>query len=145
MSTAVKVLCPLRSLWLNDCAMLTEHDIKAMCLAGESALLDYKSEQYKLDAEGNKSKFVKDILAFANTYRPNGESGYILIGIRETERHRGEVVGIDNILDGNIYQQLIDGKANKSIPLNVATVDVEGRRTMKNITDFTETEMPLNT
>lgn len=108
--------------------MLTEHDIKAMCLAGESALLDYKSEQYKLDAEGNKSKFVKDMLAFANTYRPNGESGYILIGIRETERHRGEVIGIDNILDGNIYQQLVDGKANKSIPLNVATVDVEGRQ-----------------
>ena len=78
-----------------------------MCLVGESALIDYKSEQYKLDDEVDKSKFVKDILAFANTYRPNGESGYILIGIRETERHRGEVDGIANILDGNIYQQLI--------------------------------------
>lgn len=78
--------------------MLTEHDIKAMCLAGESALLDYKSEQYKLDAEGNKSKFVKDMLAFANTYRHNGESGYILIGIRETERHRVKLSALTTYL-----------------------------------------------
>ena len=116
MSTVVKVLCPLRSLWLNDCAMLTEHDIKAMCLAGESALLDYKSEQYKLDAEGNKSKFLKDMLTFANTYRPNGESGYILIGIRETERHRGEVVGIDNMLDGQLNTLEPDGGGAYKIP-----------------------------
>lgn len=91
-------------------------------------MLDYKSEQYTLNDDRSKSKFVKDILAFANTMRPNGEPAYILIGVKETERHTGTIQGVDTVLDGNVYQQLIDSKANKHIPLDVGTVGVDGKQ-----------------
>jgi len=99
----------------------------ALCLDGESSLLDYKSEQYSFDDDKSKSKFVKDVLAFANTYHRDDVAGRILIGVDETDRHTGEIVGVDNVLDGNIFQQLIDGKANKHIPLEVNVVEIDGK------------------
>ena len=60
----------------------------------ESDDLDFKSHQYNLTTNHNRSKFIKDILAMANT--PRSDSAYILIGVREQS---GRVIGIPGITD----------------------------------------------
>lgn len=107
--------------------MLSAYDIKELCLRGESDRLDYKRDQYALatnDAVG-QSKFIKDILAFANVRRSGNDPSYILIGVDETDRHLGRVCGA-TALDPNIFQQLVDAKASHRIPLLVYSVDVDG-------------------
>ena len=44
----------------------------------ESDDLDYKSGQYNFDNNHGKSKFIKDIVAMANT--PRSGPAYILVG-----------------------------------------------------------------
>lgn len=109
--------------------MLSGNDIKTLCFAGESSCLDYKSEQYHLsgkgeDAEKEKSKFLKDVLAFANSYRT--ESAYILLGIEENDDCTGRIKGVDLVLDNNVYQQLVTSKTNKPITFSSYCVTVDG-------------------
>lgn len=54
----------------------------------ESDDLDFKSGQYHLENEYGKSKFIKDIVAMANT--PRSGPAYILIGVQEDA---GQVTG----------------------------------------------------
>ena len=111
--------------------MLTESDIKRLCREGESSRLDYKRDQYCLvGAKANdheKSKCLKDILAFANAYRRKGESAYILIGVEEDLRHLGVVYGVDEVLDPNVFQQLVDSKTQQKIPFSVYALGVDGK------------------
>lgn len=111
--------------------MLTESDIKCLCREGESSRLDYKRDQYVLVGtkanDYEKSKCLKDILAFANTYRREGESAYILIGVEEDSRHLGVVHGVDEILDPNVFQQLVDSKTQQKIPFSVYSLEVDGK------------------
>lgn len=111
--------------------MLTESDIKCLCREGESCRLDYKRDQYCLVGtkanDYEKSKCLKDILAFANTYRREGESAYILIGVEEDSRHLGVVYGINEVLDPNVFQQLVDSKTQQKIPFSVYSLEVDGK------------------
>ena len=47
----------------------------------ESDDLDFKSGQYNFTNERGKSKFIKDIVAMANT--PRNGPAYILVGVQE--------------------------------------------------------------
>ena len=54
--------------------------------------LDFKSEEYNLSNNHGRSKFIKDIVAMANT--PRSDSAYILLGVLEQS---GRVVGTPGV------------------------------------------------
>ena len=66
---------------------------------GEGTALDFKSAQYPfVNADvGEKAELIKDILAFANSWRRT--TAYILIGVEEAKGGRSKVVGVGNHLD----------------------------------------------
>ena len=76
----------------------------------ESDDLDFKSQQYNLKNGYNRSKFIKDILAMANT--PKSGSAYIVLGVREQS---GKVTGIPGVTDHPDESELggiVSGKVN---------------------------------
>ena len=91
--------------------MLTELQIQSFLERPESSLLDFKEEMYnfKNDYEFKETaKFVKDVISFSNTIRV--ETGYILIGIRETKEFPHEIIGLKNSIDDSILQEKIKDK-----------------------------------
>ena len=108
--------------------MLTANDIKELCSKGELSLVDYKLKQYDLEGdEREKSKFVKDILAFANTHSTRNDRGYILIGVEEDASvHLGIIKGVDRVWDSNVFRQLADSKINRKVPFEVYPIKVDG-------------------
>jgi len=73
----------------------------------ESASLDFKRDQYPFDgaADDLKSELLKDILAFANSWRR--VDGYILIGVEDVKGGKSTVVGITDDLDDARLQQFV--------------------------------------
>lgn len=62
---------------------MDEHEMERLLYSGESDELDFKRDQYRLTNNDQKGEFIKDILAFANSWRTT--DGFILIGIDETK------------------------------------------------------------
>ncbi len=71
--------------------MSSESEVRLLIEAGESRLVEFKSQWYGVTAEG-KAKFAKDVLALANSASP-GEQAFLLIGIEDPERG-GAVLGV---------------------------------------------------
>ena len=65
----------------------------------EGPTLDFKREQYRFNGatDQDKSKLLKDILAFTNSQRYR--TAYILVGVEEGKGGRSEVVGVQDHLD----------------------------------------------
>ena len=102
--------------------MICLDEIKQLCLAGESNILDYKEDQYLFEnnpPEGAKGELLKDILAFANSNRQ--QTAYILIGVEELPDKTGRIVGIpkDRFLDDAHVQQFVNSKINRSLSFRV--------------------------
>ena len=75
----------------------------------ESDDLDFKSQQYKLTDNHSRSKFIKDVVAMANTPR-SSSSAYILLGVREQS---GKVIGIPGVAnhpDESELGRIVSGK-----------------------------------
>ncbi|MCP5246649.1 MAG: ATP-binding protein [Burkholderiales bacterium] len=81
----------------------------------ECSYLDFKSEQYVFinGNEHQKSELLKDILAFANTWRQ--VHAFILIGVKEIKGGRSIPIGIDTDLDDASLQQFVNSKTNRAI------------------------------
>ena len=80
-------------------------DLEQLLYEEESLTLDFKSEQYPFSEadDHEKSKLLKDILAFANSWRRT--EAVILIGVKEIKGQRSEVIGIETDLeDANLQQ-----------------------------------------
>ena len=61
--------------------MSNQHEIIESLLGRiEGNFIDFKVKQYTLDTERQKSAFIKDVIAMANT--PRDESAYIVLGGR---------------------------------------------------------------
>ena len=73
--------------------------LEGLLREGEGPALDFKSAQYPfVNADvGEKAELIKDILAFANSWRRT--TAYILIGVEEAKGGRSKVVGVGNHLD----------------------------------------------
>lgn len=76
----------------------------------EGTTLDFKRDQYSFAEadEQAKSELLKDILAFANTFRH--ADSYILIGVEEIRGGKSQVVGVSSQLDDAHLQQFVNGK-----------------------------------
>ena len=69
----------------------------------ESQSLDFKQAQYRFEraSELDKSELLKDMLAFANSWRRT--PAYVLIGVREVKGGPSQVIGItDHIEDASV-------------------------------------------
>lgn len=70
--------------------------------------LDFKSRPYKLDSNNEKSRFIKDVLAMANT--PRAGSAYILIGVIEKSGKATEYPGVNAHPDEAELGRIVAGK-----------------------------------
>jgi hypothetical protein len=106
--------------------MITIDLIERLRYEGESDSLDFKSAQYAFigATEEEKSELLKDILAFANSWRRT--DAYILIGFREVKGGQAEVVGIAQNLDDAHLQQFINGKLQRPLRFAYTALKVEG-------------------
>ena len=93
---------------------------------GEGTALDFKSAQYPFDNAnvGEKAELIKDILAFANSWRRT--TAYILIGVEEVKGGRSEVVGIENHLDEASLHQFVNEKTQRPVDFSYQIVPTEG-------------------
>ncbi len=92
----------------------------------ESAVLDFKRDQYEFDRvdKETKSELLKDILAFANTSR--NSNAHILIGVEEIRGQRCTVVGVRSHLDDAKLQQFVNQKTNRSVNFQYRQIPFQG-------------------
>lgn len=92
----------------------------------ESELLEHKRQWYDLNTANGKAEFVKDILAMANTARPDAD-GYIIIGVAD-KGDGGGVVGVESPPEEERLQQIL---ASHTIPMPAiehTVADSDGRK-----------------
>lgn len=97
-------------------------------LYGEEGIdLDFKRDQYKFTktSDEEKGELLKDILAFANSWRRT--DAFILIGIKEVKGERSKVVGISEKLDDAQIQQFVNSKIQKPITFSYRNLDFESK------------------
>jgi hypothetical protein len=93
---------------------MDEQEIERLLYSGESEVLDFKRDQYPLTDKNKKSELIKDIVAFANSWRTT--DAYILIGVDEIKvAGRSTVVGITTHLQDSDIQQLVNSKTNRKV------------------------------
>lgn len=108
--------------------MRIDNSLIDMLLYGEESVdLDFKRDQYKFlnASEEEKGELLKDILAFANSWRRS--DAFILIGIKEVKGGRGEVYGIKEKLDDAQIQQFVNSKTNIPLTFSYRNVEFESK------------------
>ena len=100
--------------------------LEGLLYEGEGTALDFKSSQYPfVNADvGEKAELIKDILAFANSWRRT--TAYILIGVEEVRGGRGKVVGIESHLDDASLHQFVNEKTQRTVDFSYQVVPTEG-------------------
>jgi predicted HTH transcriptional regulator len=103
--------------------------IESLLYQSEGTALDFKRDQYPFSnhaTDDQKSELLKDILAFANSFRQT--DAYIIIGVKESNGDR-EVFHIedDDHFDDAKLQQFVNGKTNRPIELAYEVHHYEGK------------------
>jgi hypothetical protein len=95
--------------------MHSESLIDTLLFEEEGTALDFKRDQYPFANadDRQKSELLKDILAFANTWRRS--DAYILIGIEEVRGGPSMAYGVTSHLDDARLQQFVNTKTNRPI------------------------------
>ena len=81
----------------------------------EGSALDFKCKQYPFEKATNddKSELLKDILAFANSWRQT--TAYILIGVEEVKGGRSNPIGVQTHLDDAKLHQFVNHKTQRVV------------------------------
>lgn len=90
--------------------------LEALLREDEGASLDFKRDQYPfigVTDDNVKCELLKDILAFANSWRRT--DAYILIGVAEVSGGRSNVVGISTQLPDASLQQFVNTKLQRPL------------------------------
>lgn len=92
----------------------------------EGASLDFKRDQYAFAAADDqaKSDLLKDIVAFANSWRTG--DAFIVIGVEEVRGGRGRPVGVSNHLNDADLQQFVNSKTNRPVQFSYEATSVDG-------------------
>lgn len=85
--------------------------------------IDYKRDQYRLDNDTLKSKFIKDVLCIANA---PGDDGYIVLGVKSEKGKPRAVVGISIHYDSSDLEQLVNSKIESPIHLDYYPLKYKG-------------------
>lgn len=101
--------------------------LEQLLYRGESETLDFKRDQYAFAGatERDKSKMLKDILSFANSWRQ--EPAFIMIGVDEIPGGRAKVVGVSHHLDDADLQQFVNSKTQRPIEFSYQSAVLEGK------------------
>lgn len=101
-------------------------NISQLLYEEESNTLDFKQEQYRFSGatDQEKSELLKDILAFANSWRRT--DAYILIGVKEKKGQRSELIGVSDHLDDANLQQFVNSKTQRPLDFSYKTIEFEG-------------------
>ncbi len=93
----------------------------------EGTSLDFKSAQYpfELAEDKQKAELLKDILAFANSWRRT--TAYILIGVEEVKSGRSKVVGVSRHLDDASLHQFVNSKTQRPVDFSYQVIQIEGK------------------
>jgi hypothetical protein len=97
---------------------------EALLQSDEVRKVDFKRDQYRLDNEYNKSKFVKDILCMANA---SGSDGYIALGVKDEKGKPREVTGISDHRDSAELAEIVNGVVEAPIQFEYHAIKYEGR------------------
>jgi hypothetical protein len=91
----------------------------------ESSSLDFKRDQYPFNgaSDSDKAELLKDVLAFANSWRRT--TAYVLIGVQEVKGGRSNVVGVTGHLADNNLQQFVNSKTNRPISFSYEALEFE--------------------
>ena len=91
----------------------------------EGTSLDFKSAQYHFEyaTDEEKSELLKDILAFANSWRRT--TAYILIGVEEVKGGRSNIVGVEKHLDDATLHQFVNGKTQRAVEFSYQVIPTE--------------------
>jgi hypothetical protein len=102
--------------------------IENLLYQSEGTALDFKKEQYPFQkaTDEQKSELLKDILAFANSWR-QGEA-YIVIGVEEVVGGRHKPIGTEDHFDDSRLQQFINSKTNRKVDLAYKVHLFEGKK-----------------
>lgn len=92
----------------------------------ESTSLDFKRDQYPFvgASDDAKSELLKDILAFANSWRRT--DAFILVGIEEVRGARSTPVGVTTHLDDASLQQFVNAKVQRPVTFSYQSATVDG-------------------
>ena len=91
---------------------MTENEFQQLIGRSESQTLDFKEAGY--DLKNSRNKFIKDVLAMANT--PREQSAYIVFGVRWTPESGSTVVGLERQLDDVELQHAFGENLVQPIP-----------------------------
>jgi|SRR6185312_4344581 len=99
--------------------------LEALLHEEEGTTIDFKREAYRFEGakDEEKSELLKDILAFANSWRRT--DAYILIGVEEVKGGRSKPLGVVDHIDDAKLQQFINSKTNKPVQISVHTVTID--------------------
>lgn len=102
--------------------------IDTLLWESEGTALDFKEAQYRFAgaADDEKSEIVKDIMALANAFRR--DDAFILLGVREVNGGRAEVVGVEQHLPDASLQQLVNSKTNRPVEFSYHALEVDGKQ-----------------
>lgn len=102
--------------------------IENLLYQSEGTALDFKKEQYPFQkaTDEQKSELLKDILAFANSWRQ--DEAYIVIGVEEVVGGRHNPIGTEDHFDDSRLQQFINGKTNRKVELAYEVQLFEGKK-----------------
>lgn len=108
--------------------MLNSSLIESLLYQGEGTALDFKRDQYSFISatEEQQSELLKDILAFANSWR-QGEA-YIVIGVEAVTGGRHIPVGTEDHFDDAQLQQFVNYKTNRKVELSYEVHLYEGKK-----------------
>jgi predicted HTH transcriptional regulator len=85
--------------------------------------VDYKRDQYLLDDENLKSKFIKDIVCIANA---PGDDGYILLGVKSDKGKPREGVSISGHYDSSDLEAIVNGVIDPPIQFEYYPLNYKG-------------------
>jgi hypothetical protein len=106
---------------------ISQQLLEQLLFEEEGTTLDFKRDQYPFDHanEIQKSELLKDIIAFANSWRRS--DAYILIGVEEVKGSKSIVKGVLHHLDDAHIQQFINTKTQKPIHFSYHATTFEGK------------------
>lgn len=87
--------------------MIRTKDFENILLQSETSILDFKKKMYDFDNEKQKanSDLIKDVISFSNTIR--NETSYIVFGVKELEKGKLGLIGIESSVDEATLQQKV--------------------------------------
>ncbi|MEO6331689.1 MAG: ATP-binding protein [Gemmatimonadaceae bacterium] len=93
----------------------------------EGVTLDFKGEQYPFTgaSDDEKVELLKDVLAFANSWRR--ADAYILIGVAEVRGGRGNVVGVSSHLEDAQLQQFVNSKVQRPLRFSYTAARIDDK------------------